>query len=125
MCFKFARNPHCMFKIILHLAGTVADFIEDRIILFHLHADFIVVSLMDYKFLPVIRKISLDRIQIPFFSNDTDCKILEFIKDENHHILFVFFQVNGGLQGITPYSLPPQINNIKGKKQKEYGGSHL
>lgn len=80
MCFKFARNPHCMFKIILHLAGTVADFIEDRIILFHLHADFIVVSLMDYKFSPVIRKISLDRIQIPFFSNDTDFKILEFIK---------------------------------------------
>ncbi|CAG8662761.1 18302_t:CDS:2 [Rhizophagus irregularis] len=35
---------------------------------------------MDYKFSPVIRKISLDRIQIPFFSNDTDFKILEFIK---------------------------------------------
>lgn len=40
---------------------------SNKIFLFHLHADFICVSLIDYKFPPVVRKISLDRIQIPFF----------------------------------------------------------
>jgi len=59
----------------------ITDNIDDKIFLFHLHADYICVSLMDYKFRPVVRKISLERIQIPFFSNDTGFKILNFIKE--------------------------------------------
>lgn len=35
---------------------------------------------MDYKFAPVVRKISIDRIQIPFFYNDPGFKILDFVK---------------------------------------------
>ena len=40
---------------------------------------------MDYKFPPVVRKISLDRIQIPFFSNDASFKMLTFIKELNKY----------------------------------------
>jgi len=71
----------------------VNDNIEDKIFLFHLHADFICVSLMDYKFPPVVRKISLDRIQIPFFSNDASFKMLTFIKElHKYRRIFEKFQ---------------------------------
>lgn len=54
--------------------------INDMIILFHLHADHLCMSLMDYKFFPLARKIPLDTVQIPFFSNEPNFKLIRFIK---------------------------------------------
>lgn len=36
---------------------------------------------MDYKFYPIIRKIPLDRIQIPFFSNNLNYRLADFVKN--------------------------------------------
>jgi hypothetical protein len=49
-------------------------------LLFHLHADYLCIYLMDYKFFPFARKIPLDMIQIPFFSNDPSFKLINFVK---------------------------------------------
>ena len=40
---------------------------QDMIVLFHLHTKFLCIYLMDYNFFPLVRKIPLDIIQIPFF----------------------------------------------------------
>lgn len=54
--------------------------INDTRILFHLHANHLFMSLMDYKFFPLVRKIPLDTVQIPFFSNEPNFKLIGFIK---------------------------------------------
>jgi hypothetical protein len=52
---------------------------SDMILLFHLYADYLVVSLMDYYYYPIARKIPLDTIQIPLFANDPSFKMMNFI----------------------------------------------
>ncbi len=52
---------------------------DNKVYLFHLHAEYICTYVMDRKFSPFTRKIALDKIPIPFYQNDP-YKILEFIK---------------------------------------------
>jgi len=54
--------------------------INNMIILFHLHSEYLCTYVMDRKFSPLTRKIPIDRISIPFYRNDPQFKILEFIK---------------------------------------------
>jgi len=53
---------------------------DNKVFLFHLHADYLCTYVMDRKISPLTRKIPIDRISIPFFRNDPQFKILEFIK---------------------------------------------
>lgn len=58
--------------------GYVSD---DYVILFHLRSEYLYVYLMDRKFNPVIRKILIDKIHIPFYNNSPSEVLLDFIKN--------------------------------------------
>lgn len=57
-------------------SGYYAD---NKVYLFHLHAEYICTYVLDRKISPFTRKIALDKIPIPFYQNDP-YRILEFIK---------------------------------------------
>lgn len=77
----------------------------DMVLLFHLHAEFIRVYAMDYQFHPVVRKIPLDLIQIPFFSNDPSFKLTNFVK--------VLFKYRCILEGMWKKYQSINVGNLK------------
>lgn len=52
---------------------------DDFVFLFHLRAEYLYAYIMDRKFPPVIRKILIDKIHIPFYMNSTEV-LVDFIK---------------------------------------------